>query len=397
MPAPPVQGAGDSATLSTGNRFQTEPFSSQALGGVRAGDSFATLNTDAGWPPTGNGTGVPAGTSFVPVSMSSHGNGMGHVRLRTDSAGSSNQRTNIYGQQYWNHMLGSGQAFTSMVSQFARVAWFNVSGVSPSSHAGAGEVSEATNAVRSSTFFGIPKVYFQVDTGYVLRKLWILFFPFRHRSWSRKRKMLDPFANPIETDVANQTAGLRLQPPSEDLNAPDLYIPVMAFVTYVLLVGLLRGTLGNFTPQVMGEWASMGLVTVALEVLLIRIVLFLAQSPRVTWVDLVAYSGYKFVGLAFSTACALLASALPSTRIYLSLAVLLYVSLMMGLFLLRSFKRLLRSDTQSADGSMISSFDAPIWDAQQSRRNYVLLFIALLQIPIYLLLGVRTWTHARSS
>jgi hypothetical protein len=30
--------------------------------------------------------------------------------------------------------------------------------------------------------------------------------------------------------------------PAEDINSPDLYIPTMAFVTYVLLVGLFMGT-----------------------------------------------------------------------------------------------------------------------------------------------------------
>ncbi|KAK4531968.1 hypothetical protein CCYA_CCYA10G2825 [Cyanidiococcus yangmingshanensis] len=393
-PAQSAQGPNGTTVLYTDTRFHTEPLSSQAVGGMHAGDVAGMMNAGAGWQPTtGSGVGTPAGTSFVPLSVSSQGNSLGQVRLRSDSSGSLTQRTNIYGQQYWTHMLGSGQAFTSMVSQFARVAWLNVSGASPTSHTGTGAHPDMTNSVHSLTFCGIPKAYFQVDVSYVLRKLWILFFPFRHRSWSRKRKLLDPFANPIDADSVSQAAGQRLLPPSEDLNAPDLYIPVMSFVTYVLLIGLLRGTEGKFTPQVMGEWASMGLITVVLEVLLIRVSLFLAQSPRVVWVDLVAYSGYKFVGLAFSTTCALLASFLPSGRIYVSLAVLLYVSLMMGLFLLRSFRRLIRSDTQSGDVSMPSSFDTHVWDAQHARRNYVLLFIALLQIPIYLLLGVRTWAR----
>ncbi len=30
--------------------------------------------------------------------------------------------------------------------------------------------------------------------------------------------------------------------PRDDLNAPDMYIPVMAFVSYVLLVGISAGT-----------------------------------------------------------------------------------------------------------------------------------------------------------
>jgi hypothetical protein len=32
------------------------------------------------------------------------------------------------------------------------------------------------------------------------------------------------------------------KPPRDDINSPDLYIPVMALVTYVLLTGIVAGT-----------------------------------------------------------------------------------------------------------------------------------------------------------
>ena len=37
-----------------------------------------------------------------------------------------------------------------------------------------------------------------------------------------------------------QQGGGGLAPPREDANAPDLYIPAMAFVTYVLVAGTYR-------------------------------------------------------------------------------------------------------------------------------------------------------------
>jgi hypothetical protein len=39
--------------------------------------------------------------------------------------------------------------------------------------------------------------------------------------------------------------------PSEDLNAPDLYIPLMAFVTYILVMGFIMGITDTFTPEVL--------------------------------------------------------------------------------------------------------------------------------------------------
>jgi YIF1 len=35
-------------------------------------------------------------------------------------------------------------------------------------------------------------------------------------------------------------------PPRDDINAPDLYIPLMAFITYVLIVGFSMGTAGEY-------------------------------------------------------------------------------------------------------------------------------------------------------
>lgn len=39
--------------------------------------------------------------------------------------------------------------------------------------------------------------------------------------------------------------------PSQDLNAPDLYIPLMAFITYILVMGFIMGITDTFTPEVL--------------------------------------------------------------------------------------------------------------------------------------------------
>lgn len=35
-------------------------------------------------------------------------------------------------------------------------------------------------------------------------------------------------------------------PPSRDINAPDLYIPMMGFLTYILIVGYSKGTTNQY-------------------------------------------------------------------------------------------------------------------------------------------------------
>ena len=58
------------------------------------------------------------------------------------------------------------------------------------------------------------KPYFNVSTSYVVRKLRLLIFPWRHKPWSRQIR---------RNEVSGATEGYK--PPREDLNAPDLYIP----------------------------------------------------------------------------------------------------------------------------------------------------------------------------
>lgn len=67
------------------------------------------------------------------------------------------------------------------------------------------------------------KYYFAVDNRYVMNKLRLLFFPFAHKDWS------------LKYDQENAVQ------PRYDLNAPDLYIPTMGYITYVVLAGFILG------------------------------------------------------------------------------------------------------------------------------------------------------------
>ena len=90
-------------------------------------------------------------------------------------------------------------------------------------------------------------------------------------------------------------------PPRDDINAPDMYIPVMAFVTYVLLVGVTAGTTNGFSPEILGPTASSALAVILLEFTMIKLCIYLLNiTSEVPILDLLAYSGYKFVGIIFS-------------------------------------------------------------------------------------------------
>ncbi|KAJ0982836.1 hypothetical protein J5N97_011091 [Dioscorea zingiberensis] len=75
-----------------------------------------------------------------------------------------------------------------------------------------------------SRYFSNPQYYFQVNDQYVRNKLKVILLPFLHRGhWTR-----------ISEPVGGR---LSYKPPIYDINAPDLYIPLMAFGTYIILSG----------------------------------------------------------------------------------------------------------------------------------------------------------------
>lgn len=133
------------------------------------------------------------------------------------------------------------------------------------------------------------KYFFAVDTAYVAKKLGLLVFPYTHQNWELRYSRDVPL------------------PPRQDLNAPDLYIPAMAFVTYVLLAGMALGIQQRFSPEVLGLCASTALVWVVVEVLALLLGLYLATvHSELSTFHLLAYSGYKYVGMILSVLTGLL-------------------------------------------------------------------------------------------
>lgn len=71
----------------------------------------------------------------------------------------------------------------------------------------------------------------------------------------------------------------------------------MALVTYVLLVSVIRGLESRFHPEVFGLILSRALGIVFFEFAAVKLGCYLLNiQGDHTMVDLLAYSGYKFVG-----------------------------------------------------------------------------------------------------
>jgi hypothetical protein len=119
-----------------------------------------------------------------------------------------------------------------------------------------------------------------------MNKLWIVLFPWRHRVWSRQQQLSH-----------NGQDGFYL-PPREDINSPDMYIPLMGFVTYILLSTLLAGLGGKFQPELLRGAATGAFIVIIIEILVIRLAIYLLSITNESQLlDLVSYSGYKFVGI----------------------------------------------------------------------------------------------------
>ncbi|KAH8601481.1 ER to Golgi transport protein-like protein Yif1 [Bisporella sp. PMI_857] len=201
------------------------------------------------------------------------------------------------------------------------------------------------------------KHYFNVSNGYVVNKLILVLFPWRHKPWSRKQSM----------GPNGQEAWFL--PPRDDLNSPDMYIPVMALVTYILLSTLIAGLRGAFQPELLGMTATTAFVIVAIEILGLKLGCYLLSiSNESQLLDLIAYSGYKFVGVIVTLVGGALFSGGKGSGGWIGWGIFIYAFLANALFLLRSLKYVLLPESNSDERGTMQT----VARSQKSRRTQFL-------------------------
>jgi len=187
------------------------------------------------------------------------------------------------------------------------------------------------------------KHYFDVDNAYVGKKLAKILFPFVHTNWAV---------------VGNSES----EPPKPrfDVNANDLYIPLMAIITYILVAGWILGTQDRFSPEQLGLISSSLLAWLFAENLLVMLTKYIISISNALCIwDVLSYTGYKYVGMIIS----LFAYAIGDHFVYY--CVLGYTSLAAVFFLIRSVKSYV--------------LDSSSYEAGRKRKLYLVLFIALTQ------------------
>ncbi|KAI5296132.1 hypothetical protein KEM52_005505 [Ascosphaera acerosa] len=195
------------------------------------------------------------------------------------------------------------------------------------------------------------KHYFNVSNRYVLDKLALVLFPWRHKPWSRQQTRLAAVAPAAAGNGAiapQQYASIYL-PPRDDLNSPDMYIPVMSIVTYILLSAVLAGFRGNFHPELLGSITTSALAVVIFEIVVLKVVMYLLSITNDSQlIDLLAYSGYKFVGAIVVLALSEIFSPGRGTGGWVGWSAFIYTWLANAFFLLRSLRYVILPDA-SAD------------------------------------------------
>lgn len=134
--------------------------------------------------------------------------------------------------------------------------------------------------------------YFNVHHGYVLRKLLWQLCPL-------PMAKLKGGEVAIGQGLLHQDWTIRTFEGHEvGLEEPDMYIPLMGFVTYVLLCGLVKGLHDMFHPDVLASTLSFAMTLLVTEVLCAKAGFFVSGAIQAPVLDLTALLGYKYYYLS---------------------------------------------------------------------------------------------------
>lgn len=166
------------------------------------------------------------------------------------------------------------------------------------------------------------RVYFHINTQYITEKLKRVLFPHffcdKNTLWAQKY-------------IKSRNGNGEHAPPAMDINAPDLYIPLMAFATYLLLCVFLYGLAGYYSTSLFEQIAAKAGIVVAIETLLVKGALYLLTDHDMSVAEIVGYCGYVFVSVCLN----IVANVFVGRK--LSMILMCFFALEMSCFLKRTF------------------------------------------------------------
>ena len=120
------------------------------------------------------------------------------------------------------------------------------------------------------------KPYFDVDNKYVIYKFRYLFIPFLKEKQINSSEEYDNKYN---------------------IEYFDLYLPLMSFITYVLVVSFISAinNPGVFNPQTLGKILSKDFSLYIINVMAIKLLMFIFLTNPLRFMDISSLVGYKFI------------------------------------------------------------------------------------------------------
>lgn len=163
----------------------------------------------------------------------------------------------------------------------------------------------------------------------------------------------------------------------------------MAVVTYILLSTLLAGLRGAFKPEIMGLTATTAFGVIALEILGLKFGTYLLNiSNDSQLLDLVAYSGYKFVGVITTLVLSEIATRGRGTAGWIGWSIFGYTFLANAFFLLRSLKYVLLPDSSAFGSGGPGGATQTVARSQRNRRTqFLFLYSYIVQFAFMWILS----------
>lgn len=205
---------------------------------------------------------------------------------------------------------------------------------------GLGVVGKEAENMRQRIDSDRVRYYFTVNNFSVFTKMKNIIFPFLKREWTRARISLSSNIGPEGVD--NQI----YQPPRDDPNSPDLYLPLVFFITFIILVGVIAGLKNAFKPDVLVMMATFCFSLFIFELFLACGVLYcLSRAPRyepvvprarsgwfssllvIPFLQMVSYLGYKYFVLSLCYVVFIIMSLFPNLKPIYKYLVVVYLSI----------------------------------------------------------------------
>eukprot|EP00241_Pyramimonas_parkeae_P007270 CAMPEP_0114255610 /NCGR_PEP_ID=MMETSP0058-20121206/17660_1 /TAXON_ID=36894 /ORGANISM="Pyramimonas parkeae, CCMP726" /LENGTH=309 /DNA_ID=CAMNT_0001370019 /DNA_START=88 /DNA_END=1014 /DNA_ORIENTATION=+ len=196
--------------------------------------------------------------------------------------------------------------------------------------------------------------YMNVNQKYVFAKMRMLLCPYLVKGeW-------------VRTPKQTAAVGTSYQNPRQDVQAPDLYLPMMGFFTYCIVASFANVISGKFAPEMLRSRVSTGLMAWLFATLCLwgglKTISHSQATIKTPLLDLVAYSGYLFFYLAVEV----LLGLVSPYAYYISW---LWCTTAGAVFLVKTAKRTVYSE---ANGHAVDT----------TMTNYVLLCVAGIQFPL---------------